>query len=462
MPRGRDRTSGLPYPSPVDPGEYIYMCLPVPNNTLYRQALYGVLSELGKPWTWRQTAGEDNQGAYDAAEVWRKAVSMAVYTDDCGGVIPMSCEDVADCIETNEATQTAINNIINNQSNTQITYETSRQGTPITEAEYTASLTPPNPGCDEDILFGAVSAIVDQLDKNNLDFLQIMEVGTNTRERVSTVIAAIPIIETLPVNEIIDFVDKAQNEILEHYEAQWTTALYDEYRCEIFCLALASPDCEITFQLLFDYFNNRLGAALDPNNLLQDLFEFFLLGTWAGTQVVDIMMLVQIGVWREASNWLGVSLRTLQTVGLLGANDPNHDWAVIPCDCAPIDEWVTNDFSTGSQFGWADTSSPGTFSDWTGAGWRRGADTTQIAIQKPVSGVVTDLEVYFDAPLDGSGGVMWAGSTGLTGLVAGTSSDQQLWVWTGLALSGGIGLDLYRPGGFLSDQQVVKVRWKLA
>lgn len=336
MPGKRDRTTGLPIPSPVVPPSNICFQVTIPNASEYRQALRGVLSELGKPWTWRMTSGETNEAAYEAAELWREALSTAVYIDECG--VSMSCEDVADCIETSEAVETAINNIINNQSNTQITYDTANQGVRIPLAERQETLIPASAGCVEDNVFGSVTSIVTQLDANNLDFLQIMEVGTNTRERVSTVLAAIPILETLPVNEIIDFVDKAQSEITEHYEAQWTTALRDEYRCDLFCIALENPDCALSFDDLFNYFNNRLGASLDPLNFLQSLTEFFLLGTWAGTEVVDIMMLIQIGVWREASNWLGVGLRTLQTVGLLGANDPDHDWAVIPCDCAPIED----------------------------------------------------------------------------------------------------------------------------
>ena len=353
MPTPReDRRAGRLLPTPITPPTEVCFKITIPNAVQYRAALFGVLNQLGEWSAWDHPLdGTECVDCEEATQLWRNAIAQATFSEECTD--PMSCADVANCIETNPAVQNAINQQITNNTATQYVYDTAREGKPLTAIQREQPIVPADVGCDNDVLFGSISAIVDQLDKNNLDFLQIMEIGTNTRERVSQVIAAIPLIETLPINEVIDFVDKAQSEILEHYEAQWTTALYDEYRCGIFCMALEQPGCAVDFDLLFNYFNNRLGASLEPINFFSSLVEFFLLGTWAGTEVVDIMMLIQLGVWREASNWLGVSLRTLQTVGLLGANDPNPDWSVIPCACGSGEKCVLIDFQTtnGAAYG---------------------------------------------------------------------------------------------------------------
>lgn len=131
------------------------------------------------------------------------------------------------------------------------------------------------------------------------------------------------------------------------------------------------------------------------------------------------------------------------------------------CDCGPSD-WIDNDFSGGDDHGWSPYVSGISFAAWNGGGFERDDDATQIGIVKSIAGVVTDIELWFDAPLSGSGGVMWVGSTGLTGLNIGSSSDEQKWTWSGLAISGGLGFDLYRPGGFASNQYVTRLRYKLA
>ena len=138
------------------------------------------------------------------------------------------------------------------------------------------------------------------------------------------------------------------------------------------------------------------------------------------------------------------------------------DFGILPECACPEDEWVDNNFATGNQYGWAPFVSMITFANWTGSGWEREDDATQIAIFKSIAGEITDIELYFDSPLSGSGGVMWAGATGLTGLQPGSSDDQEKWTWTGVSISSGLGFDLYRPGGFDSNQRVVRVRYKLA
>jgi len=366
MPEGsEDRRRGKLLPSPVTPPSTICVKLVIPNAVQYRAALFGVLGQLTQWWTWDHPLdGTTCLDCEEAAQLWSVALANIEFSEDCEAE-PMSCDDVADCIETSEAVQAAIaDQIINNTTNTTNIYDTSNHGTPLTQEQRDQPVSA-TIDCSEDILFGSVSEVIAQLDKNNRDFLEIIEVGTNTRERVSQLIAAIPVIETLPVNEIVDYVDKLQSEILENYEAQWTTAVYDTYRCEIFCIGLTKPDCILTFDDYFAYFEARVGASLDPSNFLQALIQYVILGTWAGTTVIDIMMVTQLGIMREASNWIGVSLRTLQAIGALGANNPDGDWEIIPCGCG--DETDCLSFGT-SAHGWLPY--PGGYGLRDSTGWK--------------------------------------------------------------------------------------------
>lgn len=205
-------------------------------------------------------------------------------------------------------------------------------GAPMSETQLSLPLTP-SEGCDKDVVFAEVTQIVDQMNTNNVDFLQIMSAASTPGKRLAQVIKAIPVLETLPVDDVVEYVAKMYDEIVTQYDAQWTTALRDELRCGLFCIAKDNPDCELTYQDMFDFYNERLSNAVDPGNLVASVVQYTILGTWSGSVVVDIMMLNQVAIWRAASDWLGVSLRTLQTVSALGANFPDSDWEILCTDC---------------------------------------------------------------------------------------------------------------------------------
>lgn len=343
-----DRRVGKLLPSPVNPSDTVCFTIEMPNAVQYRAAFLGQINQLGVWGTWDHARGDTEcADCEEAAQLWRNAIFNATWSDECGG--DMSCEDVADCIETNPITQGAIASALESNSAIQqaladliasnggiadnIT-NVYRYGTPISDG-YAASPIVPLVNCDSDKLFGVITEIVDQLDQNNRDFLELVEVGTNKRERISNIIAAIPVIETLPFEDIISFIDKMEAEITENYEAQWTTSLKDEYRCGIFCKAQDVEDCILSFDLLVEFFEERIGASLEPANFFESAFLYFLTGVWTGTTVVDIMMLVQLGAWKQTSSFLGVTLRTLQSVGFLGANNPDPDWEILCEDCTP-------------------------------------------------------------------------------------------------------------------------------
>jgi len=310
----------------------------IPNDPLYVQAFRGVLADLGKYWTWSRTVGQSDEPAQTAAEMWRDRLQFITISEECDD--PVSCADVTDCIETNGGTQEAIRQIVSSPSGQQIVYNTTVVGTPMAEAQRNAVVAT-SEDCNPDSLFGSVTSIIDQLHRNNQDFLEIILLSDNEQQRISKVIKAVPLLNEVPIDEALDFVSQMTSEIKENYEAEYTDALRDTYRCDIFCMVKDVPGCEVSFQMLVEYFNDRVGTTFEPINFFNALVQYFTTGTWSGTLVVDIMTLIQLSAWQQASDWTGISLRTLQTVGLLGANDPDPDWEIICEDCAtPDDLWI--------------------------------------------------------------------------------------------------------------------------
>lgn len=458
--KNRDRTTGLPLPSPVVPASSICLKITVPNALEYRSALKGVLSELGKAWTWSQTEGEDNQAAYQAAELWRERIAEASYQLDCGD--DMSCADIALCITTDPAVKAAVQALVPSVPIDGMIFP---PGTPLTPSQMTTRLNEIDE-CAFDPYWAQVEQFVEY----------IVQLGQDVLEQIALYSAALDAGEVVPMGQflgklknsstagkVVEFLQWVLSTVKAAYEAQNNEANRDAIKCAIFC---ANRDaCLITIQGVLDVLNDRLGGLLVPSDLtdLPSMVDAFIGAAFDPALALDLWITFLMGSAKTAGMFglQGID-ETLNLVLAAAVNDANNDWETKCDDCPPVSDCIEQDFSSGGTNGWADTSSTGTFSNFTSTGVSRGSDTTQIAIQKSIAGVVTRIEVEFDAPLDGSGGVMWAGSTGLTGLIAGTSSDQKLWVWDGLALSGGIGIDMYRPGGYLSDQRIVRICYELA
>jgi hypothetical protein len=351
-----DYNKGKHLPSPVTPATTVCFKIVIPNAVEYRAALFGVLGPLSQWYTWEHpTDGTTCVDCEEAAQLWAKAISEAYFEEDCEGTV--SCEDVADCIETDEGTQQALAGVIetneaiqqaladqiaSNNSLTNSVYNTTVVGSPMLPEQRNAGVSKTT-DCNPDKLFGSITAIVEQLDTNNRDFLEVILLTDNAQQRVSKIIKAIPLLNEVPIDEALDFASQMAIEIKENYDSQWTTAIKDEYRCDLFCLVKEREGCELTFQDMVAYFNTRLGTSLEPINFFQAVVTYFVAGTWSGTTVIDIMMLIQLSAWQQASEWTGISLRTLQTVGALGANDPDPDWTLLCDECGDdcLPSWST-------------------------------------------------------------------------------------------------------------------------
>lgn len=263
---------------------------------------------------------------------------------------PMSfCEALINCLLNDDDTKQALAQTIIESPDVRRALEAAPAiGAPMGETQLSTSLS--NSGCDLDVLFAEVRGLVDQLNTNNKDFLEIMSAASTPGKRLAQVIGAIPLLETLPVDEVVSYVSKLYDEIVTNYDAEWTTSVRDEYSCDLFCIARNNDDCTLSYDDIFQYFNERLGNAVSPDNLVGSIVQYTILGTWSGTVVIDIMMLNQIAIWRAASNWLGVSLRALQTVIALGGNIPDSDWEILCTDCPA--EWEHTFELNGSSDGW--------------------------------------------------------------------------------------------------------------
>jgi len=309
------------------------------------------------------------------------------------------CQKVIDCLLNDDDVKQAIaDDILADGPIREAVNEVARNGSSLTTSTTGTQIFS---DCDKDVLFAGITSIVDTMNQNNKDFLEVMALAATQKERIANAISAIPVIGLLPIDEIVNYVAKMQAEILVNYDAEYTLDVRDEYRCGLFCIAIGKDDCSINYDDIFGYIQTRLGAALDPLNLLASLAEYTILGTWSGTSVVDIMMLNQIGIWKIAGKWLKSVIRTLETVAALGADTPDPDWNILCTDCPS--EWCKRlDPDNGLQAAFTPSGGAGAQAQWQTVGW--GANPSfpsRITIHGDmgVTVSITDIRIVLDAPV---------------------------------------------------------------
>jgi len=215
------------------------------------------------------------------------------------------CDLIIDCITNNPATLQAIIDGLagSDEFNQYITNQVSM----LTEAELTGPLIAGS--CDDSVIAGKMIALVERLDANNVDALEQIEVGTNDEERIATIIEGIPVLGELPFDQIIDFAQDLLEDFGEGYNAASTFERRDELARDLWCFALEQPDCEITYETLFEFFQTRATTNLSTLSTIVDIINFVRDGDFDNDQLLfDTMFAVQIATVNAGRDFFGINL----------------------------------------------------------------------------------------------------------------------------------------------------------
>jgi len=251
----------------------------------------------------------------------------------------VDCDEVRDCIETDEGVQDAIIEILNANQPFPVEFPT---GQMLPESRLTQDLsTPYNPTCNLDILFGQCYGVVDLIDASIVDVNQKLETATNVGELAGSILSTIPIlaglVKVIGVDGALGMFNYFQEVVQEGYDAQYTTTpggTRDQIACALFCAC--KVDCTITIDRLTTVLADRLAVYQSPPSLTGfiDLVE-----TLAGinvdtTYVVDSAFYAAVGLM-VTGNYLfgGVADNVIDLVIALAADEPSNDWMLLCTDC---------------------------------------------------------------------------------------------------------------------------------
>lgn len=324
---------GKNYPTPADPPERVCFVIEIPDALEYRAALMGQIEWLADWRCWRH----DNIAYTDPPAINREIAALfaqAISTsrfEEC-----MDCDDITDCIETDEGTRGAIISIV--QANTEFPADYPYgQDLPMSRRQQDLS-TAYNPTCDLDILFAQCYGVVDLTNSEIKQTLQVIELQTNVVELAKAAVSTIPGVAAAEkasgLDGAADLINYYQEAIEEQYEAQWTetpiTGTRDVIAFALFCRC--KSDCIITIERINEVMNARLAIYTAPPSLAGfiNLLEF-LTGTAVDeTFVVDSAFAVGWAMMATANILFGaVGNNVLDLVVKMKSDEPSNDWELM-------------------------------------------------------------------------------------------------------------------------------------
>lgn len=354
------------------------------------------------------------------------------------------CEMIANCIATSEEAQQALREFVT--SDTTINNYFSSEVQRLTQGQITGSIM--TGSCDESNIAGEILTLIDALDQLNIDALEIVEVGTNDEERLSSFISGFPGFGLFPADEALDTMQDWLEDFAENYAAAITPEWKLEVAEDLFCIAKEKPDCALTFQDLFDYFAERSVSGLNILSGAVDVAQFLITGDFDTDELVASgMMAASLGGILTGREYFGM---TVQTIGAITRDAPPssawEDWD----ECTtPTDEdcW---DFTAGANafdpyfngfVYYAEYSS--------GNGFKPGFNPGIINIGRDISafGTVVKATVTFSENVpSGINNTVTVSNENFTGPTTQHDIETDVVVFEGLSLANGIRIDITFDG----------------
>lgn len=306
------------------------------------------------------------------------------------------CQTVLSCIESNTEIQEAIANFSggSNIADTQVE-NTGNLATGIID----------NPvGCNDDIIYGMTTQLVEFADRLCKDLFEQIDASQLSAVNVGYLLKLIPVVETLPLDELFELTDKLVDDLETGYLSASTQLLKTEISCDLFCLA-KDNNCQLTLEMVRDYFEEKSGIVFTYTDVGQFLIDF-IDGTFIGNAIYYGMNTLLFQIFAFGGKFLEYLFEDYLRVISSMFNDPNPDWVT---DCDPCVSTWTHTFDFTVNDGGFIPRNPGvgvtgTFANYIAStGWSYGDATFSsgdhrriVSIEKTfVDTAITEVEVTY-------------------------------------------------------------------
>lgn len=201
------------------------------------------------------------------------------------------------------------------------------------------------PDCDNDKLYGMCLQLTDFLNTVSEDILEQFVTAFAVPSRLGDAIEAIPLIGELPVDDILQALEKLAEQVNDAYQAGYDTQIREDISCALFCLA--KDDCQLSFRDARDYFGGKLIVPINDTDF-ETVMNDIVSNNWLGEQSIYVMHWLLLNVFIFGGEILGIDAdRALVTVSTF-FNDPNPDWSILCTECP----WLYTNNWVASQDSW--------------------------------------------------------------------------------------------------------------
>lgn len=334
----------------------------------------------------------------DQAVIWSFLRNYEYPVDLCAQIANaiLTCTDVqnalAEAISENEGIGDAISEMLQSRDDFNDFITSKVQG--LTTGQITGPLLKGE--CDNSVVCGQIVAIVERLHQNNVDFLEIVEVGTNDEERVSALLSAIPGLSESPVDELLDVLQSLLENFAENYNAAVTEGWKDEVEEDLYCLALQDEDCQLTYQQIFDYFNGRAGSNLTIASIIKNVVQFVINGDFSTDDLIASgLFAIQLAFVLAGRDFYGIDIGRLGSI----ARDADESTKWEDFDECPTG-WCRSFVGPDLQSVFTPTGGLGAQATWNGTGYtaNSGLINSRITLEADLgsSVVVEDIVCIYD------------------------------------------------------------------
>lgn len=339
----------LPPPAATRP---VTFC--VPDHPDWRAALYGAISLMSSWLAWER---DEAHSGKIVAQYWSKIILEAQLAAERGE--PSECMNwcaiIADCIANSEGTKQAIRDLVASDPAMitiieNIIREAAEEGRLPIETRTSNLINPVE--CSPGSVFKRISTLLTTLHFLTLDLFQLLRQASVPFERAEKIISAIPVIGILPFDEIIGLANAIINTVSISYEAAYSDVVYDEMRCELFCLF--GDGCGFSLEEITAWYGDKIATLPEiqkPEEFVKTVLAYVATGNPGNRVAIYAMHVLALALIRSGEKIMGADFSSLVLRIEADANEIDDDYLQLCETCAPGAITLTAFGYGGNAFG---------------------------------------------------------------------------------------------------------------
>lgn len=349
-----DKLYGKFLPDEINPVDRVCFVIEIPDTLQYRAALMGQLLWLADWRCWQHEQSDYPSPPADnvaAAELFAIAVTDARF-EDCDDMA--TCEQIIECIETDEDTQAAFNawllEQVTNNSDVQqalddLASHESAVGRSLTPGQAAANLLPASltDDCSRARLGAAMEFLAEYIDTLITDLFEVLISLDTAAKLAAKASGLIPVVGQY-VETAAEFLLELKNKIITSYAGEMTGEVKLSIAGDWFCKA--EPDCDLSIDDAIEVITTRLGEITPAE--FGSIITLLTTGTFVGVQIVETAYLVALAAVKFGGKFGdSVGVQPMSVIIAQGAGVPNTFWNDYDCPTEPVCITYDRDNSTG-------------------------------------------------------------------------------------------------------------------